>query len=127
MLEHHTPSAHAPLPRGAADRGQLAALLDALVSRRCLVGTVPLVLEAAERDPLASGGRFVGDLVRGLMEVPGHFWSRHPTLYARYQAVLRANAAARRSLPIEQRMHFWTLLDVPQDVVMDEDQPRGSR
>jgi len=74
-----------------------------------------LVPSAAVRPPsncrLASGGRFPGDLVRGLMEVPGAFWRRQPRLYDRYQAALRACAAARRRLPAEQRMAFWEPLD----------------
>jgi hypothetical protein len=104
----------------------LDVLLDAVVNGRCLAGTVPLVLKAAERDPLASGGRFAGDLVRGLMEVPGSFWARYPALYARYQLVLRASADARRALPIEQRMQFWVpLADRPRDT-RHEDQSRES-
>jgi hypothetical protein len=100
MREHHTVAAEPPL----------GDLLDALVHAWRLAGIVPLVLEAAERDPLASGGRFAGDLVRGLMEVPSTFWCRYPGLYGRYQAVLRANALARRRLPIEQRVEFWVPL-----------------
>jgi hypothetical protein len=93
-----------------ATEPHLGDLLDALVHAWCLAGIVPLVLEAAERDPLASGGRFAGDLVRGLMEVPSTFWCRYPGLYGRYQAVLRANALARQRLPVEQRLEFWTAL-----------------
>ena len=94
-------------PHTIAAEPHLGALLDALVHAWCLAGIVPLVLEAAERDPLATGGRFPGDLVRGLMEVPSTFWGRYPGLYGRYRAVLRANALARRGLPVEQRLEFW--------------------
>jgi hypothetical protein len=103
---------------------QLGALLDALVSGGCLAGTVPLVLQVVERDPLASGGRFAGDLVRALAEVPGSFWSRHPGLYTRYRTVLRANAAARKALPIEERMQFWAPLADRRDDVPPDPTPR---
>ena len=94
----------------------LGTLLGALVRGWCLADTVPLVLDVVEREPLASGGRFAGDLVRALMELPGTFWGRYPGLYTRYQAVLRANAVARTALPIDERMQFWApLADRPHD------------
>ena len=86
-------------------------LLEALVNGWCLSAAVPIALDVVERDPLASGGCFPGDLVRGLMEVPGGFWGRYPRLYDRYLAALRASAMARRRLPPEQRMTFWNALD----------------
>ena len=86
-------------------------LLDALVSGSCPSMVVPRVLDLTERDPFASGGSFPGDLVRGLMTVPGGFWGRHPGLYLRYTTVLRASAAARRHLRPEERMVFWTPLE----------------
>lgn len=86
-------------------------LLESLVNGWCPGAVVPLALDRVERDPLASGGCFAGDLVRGLMEVPGSFWGRHPRLYDRYQAALRASAAARRRLPPAERMAFWSPLD----------------
>jgi hypothetical protein len=88
-----------------------AELLEALVNGWCLSAVVPIALDLTERDPVASGGCFPGDLVRGLMEVPGGFWGRYPRLYDRYRTVLRATAAARRGLPAEQRMAFWDPLD----------------
>ncbi|MDF1506085.1 hypothetical protein [Roseisolibacter sp. H3M3-2] len=86
-------------------------LLAAVVAGRSLGAVVPRLLDLAERDPLASAGRFPSDVVRGLMEVPGSFWGRHPDLYARYQAALRASAAARRRLPADARLAFWGPLD----------------
>lgn len=74
---------------------------------------VTATLEIVERDPLATGGRFRGALLRALMEVPGGFWARQPHLYDRYVAVLRASALARRGLPFRDRMEFWTPLDSP--------------
>jgi hypothetical protein len=97
-------------PEPAADAGD-GELLDALVRERALSTVVPLVLERVERDPLRSAGRFSGDLVRGLMEVPGAFWSRHEHLYLRFLHALRACAALRRHLPPGARMEFWTPLD----------------
>jgi hypothetical protein len=99
-------AAHRPLAGASA-----AELLEALVNGWCLSAIVPLALDAVECDLSASGGRFPGDLLRGLMEVPGAFWGRYPRLYDRYQAALRASAAARRRLPAEQRMAFWAPLD----------------
>lgn len=90
-----------------ADGTATVELLDALTHGWCLAGTVPLALDAAERDPLVSAGRGPGDLVRALMDVPGQFWSRYPGLFARYQAVVRANASARRALPPDERLQFW--------------------
>ena len=101
------PSVSRPASAGVPSRE----LLEALVSGWCLAGVVPLALDAAEADPLASAGCFPGDLVRALMDVPGAFWGRFPLLYGRYQAVLRANAEARRSLPLEERVEFWAPLD----------------
>jgi hypothetical protein len=96
----------------AAERSA-ARLLESLLSGACLGVVVPATLEVVERDPLASGGCFHGDLVRGLMQVPGGFWSRRGDLFDRYQAVLRACASARRCLPCEQRMVFWDPLPTP--------------
>jgi hypothetical protein len=86
-------------------------LLVALVHGWCLGAVVPLALARVERDPLASAGCFAGDIMRGLMDVPGGFWGRHPRLYDRYRAALRASAALRRRLPYDERMQFWSPLD----------------
>ncbi len=89
-------------------------LLVSLIRERRLSAVVPTVLDILERDdPLASAGQFPGDLLRGLMEVPGHFWGRHPPMYERYRAALRAGAAARRHLPPEERLRFWRPLAAP--------------
>jgi hypothetical protein len=88
----------------------LAELLRALVNGWCLEAVVPIALTRAEQNPLANAGRFDGDLVRGLMEVPGAFWGRHPRLYDRYREALRRNAALRRRMPAEERMKFWSPL-----------------
>jgi hypothetical protein len=98
----------------AAQRPIAAASLDevltALVHGWCLGAVVPIALARVERDPLTSAGYFDGDLMRGLMEVPGAFWGRHPRLYDRYREALRASAALRRRLPQEERMRFWSPL-----------------
>jgi hypothetical protein len=90
-------------------------VLVALVRSARLHAAVPAALAVVERDPMASGGQFDGDLLRALMEVPGSFWSRHPELFARYRVALRASALRRRSLPPEQRLEFWEplLIDAP--------------
>ena len=82
-------------------------VLVALMQQSDLRATVPRALVLVERDPLASAGHFAGDLLRGLMEVPGRFWVRHPVHFARYRAALRACAIQRRSLPPERRLDFW--------------------
>lgn len=95
-------------PAGTRKRTSAPAdLLESLLRGEALGAVVPVALDAVERDPLASGGHFRGDLLRALMEVPGRFWGRHPQLFDRYQAVVRASAEARRRLPAEQRMSFW--------------------
>ena len=71
-----------------------------------------MTLEIVGASPLASAGCFRGDLLRGLMEVPGSFWGTRPDLYERYRSALRAAAAQRRQLPREERMEFWSRLDV---------------
>jgi hypothetical protein len=87
-------------------------LLIALLTGESLIAAVPITLTIVERDPLASGGLFPGDLVRGLMEISGHFWGRHQRLYERYVQALRSAAGARRLLPREQRMEFWSPLTI---------------
>ncbi|HEX8849057.1 MAG TPA: hypothetical protein VF761_05965 [Gemmatimonadaceae bacterium] len=86
-------------------------LLVALVRGEELGLVVPLALEIVSASPLASAGCFRGDLLRGLMEVPGSFWGACPQLYERYRAALRAAATLRRQLPREERMEFWSRLD----------------
>jgi hypothetical protein len=86
-------------------------LLAALVQVSRLPVVVPAALEIVERDPLTSAGCFRGDLLRGLMEVPGAFWGRYPDLHDRYLGALRAGAAARRRLAYDERMEFWSALD----------------
>lgn len=71
---------------------------------------VPCALERLERDPLTSAGRFPGDLLRSLIELPPSFWRREPALYRRYQAVVRAGAIARRRLSWNERRAFWSAL-----------------
>jgi hypothetical protein len=94
--------------RRSGDSASHGLLLVSLIKQRRLTAVVPTVLEILERgDPLASAGRFSGDLLRGLMEVPGRFWGTHPQLYERYRAALRAGAAARRQLAPEERLQFW--------------------
>jgi hypothetical protein len=110
--------AFAPGELHAAQRPIAAAslreVLHALVHGWCLGAVVPIALARVERDPLTNAGWFEGDLMRGLMEVPGSFWGTHPRLYDRYREALRASAALRRRLPTAQRMIFWSAL-VPGD------------
>jgi hypothetical protein len=86
-------------------------LLVALVSSTRLSSVVEPAIELVELDPLASAGCFQGDLLRGLMEVPGSYWRRAPDLYDRYRRALRAGAALRRRMPPRERMEFWSALD----------------
>ncbi len=83
-------------------------LLDALLCRVGLEDAVPPVLDLLEREPLASAGRFRGDLLRALIDLPSAFWSRRAALFRRYQAVVRAGALERRELPVAEQMAFWT-------------------
>lgn len=87
-------------------------LLSALLEGEHLMAVVPITLAIVEQDPLASAGCFRGDLMRGLMEISGNFWGRRPQLYDRYIAALRASASQRRALPRDQRMEFWSPLDL---------------
>lgn len=74
----------------------------------CFPVLVQRLLDIVEVDPLASAGWFSGDLLRSLTGVPESFWRRHAGLYKRYREALRAGAAARRELPPDQRMEFWS-------------------
>lgn len=106
------PSRFTPTSMDAMSRqGLLASLLNGWR----LPTIVPAVLEIVEQEPLASAGGFGGDLLRGLMEVPGSFWSRHPRLFARYRAAVRAGALARRALPPSLRSEFWNPLALDDD------------
>lgn len=98
-------------------------LLRGLLEGTNLMAVVPMTLALVERDPLATGGCFRGDLMRGLMEISGHFWGRHPRLYERYVRALRASASARRQLPREERMEFWSVLELQRPETPD---PSGS-
>jgi len=104
---------------GAAMRpivnASLVELLRALVNGWCLGAVVPAALARVEHDPLTNAGCFDGDLMRGLMEVPGPYWGRHPHLYDRYREVLRRSAALRRRMSAEERMKFWSPLELGDD------------
>jgi hypothetical protein len=99
----------------AISETSLHEVLTALVNGWCLSAVVPIALARVERDPLVSAGSFDGDLMRGLMEVSGAFWGRHPRLYDRYRAALRQSAAMRRRLPAEERMRFWSPIESPRE------------
>jgi hypothetical protein len=85
-----------------------ANLYAALRQRRNLADVIPLVLDVLEQDPLASAGAFRGDLLRTLIDLPAEFWRRDEQSFRRYQAAVRAGAAARRELPADERMEFWS-------------------
>ena len=108
------PEQRDPARRPIVD-ASLAEVLAALVQGRCLAAVVPIALAHVERDPLTCAGQFHGDLMRGLMEVPGAFWGRRPRLYDRYREALRQSAALRRRLPPEERMKFWSPLVLRED------------
>ncbi|HYD52169.1 MAG TPA: hypothetical protein VEA99_06065 [Gemmatimonadaceae bacterium] len=72
-----------------------------------LADAIVRVLARVEQDPLAADGGRPGELLHFLMDVPGSFWHRHPSLYERYRAALRAGAMQRRALPQAERFDFW--------------------
>ena len=76
----------------------------------CLPHLVRRLLDLVERDPLATAGWFRGDLLRSLTDVPSWFWRREAELQERYRTALRAAAAARRELPPDQRLEFWSAI-----------------
>lgn len=89
-----------------------AELLAALLRGACLTAVVPLALAIVVREPLVRAVSFEGDLLRALMEVGGDFWARHPQLYDQYRSAVRDAAAARRRLPLDSRLRFWSPLSV---------------
>lgn len=92
-------------PLGALSNDELRLALE---QRWCVPLVAALALERLERDPLASCGATPGDLLRPLIDLEPQVWRRNPELHARYKAVLRASALARRELPPSERMRFWT-------------------
>ncbi len=108
-MRRSRPSRFTPTSMASVSRQEL---LTSLINGWRLPIVVPAVLEIVEREPLASAGGFGGDLLRGLMEVPGSFWSQHHRLFARYRAAVRAGALARRALPPGLRSEFWNPLAV---------------
>jgi hypothetical protein len=108
MTDPRSASSARPLLEGRS----LAAISDhdllvALMNGCCLSVVVPIAIDIVEQGPLASVGHFPGDLLRGLMEVPGMFWGKHHRLYDRYRDALRSAAALRRQLGAAERMRFW--------------------
>ncbi|HWB42460.1 MAG TPA: hypothetical protein VG500_14460 [Gemmatimonadales bacterium] len=85
-------------------------LFNALSTERLDRGVLVTAIELLERDPLASAGEFPGDLLRRLIDLPPRVWAAEADLYSRYREVVRAAAAARRSLPEEARGTFWRAL-----------------
>jgi hypothetical protein len=88
----------------------MTSLLQGLIEKQRLEELVPLALELLDRDPLASGGCFRGDILRALMELPGQFWWRYQELWEKYRSALRAAALARRRLPTHEQLEFWGVL-----------------
>jgi hypothetical protein len=87
-------------------------ILVALMQGLSLDAVVPAALDLVDRDPLISVGHFRGDVLRGLMEVPGSFWGHHAGLFDRYRAALRAGAIQRRALPPDERLDFWKPIEI---------------
>ena len=87
-------------------------ILVALLNRTRLEIAVPEALDLVAHDPLIAVHSFRGDLLRGLMEVPDQFWRRHAILYDQYRDAVRAGAKARRILPTEVRLEFWSPLEI---------------
>jgi len=50
---------------------------------------VPLALEAVERDPMAEGDYYPGDLLSNLLAVPDDFWHIHKDWKSRLDEVVR--------------------------------------
>lgn len=57
---------------------------------------VPLAVERLEREPLAEGYFYPGDLLNAVLRVEGSFWTGHPDLLRRVREVL---VRATRLLP----------------------------
>jgi hypothetical protein len=57
---------------------------------------LPLALERLERDPLAEGDRYAGDLLAAVLRVNSDFWRRHPDLHTRLEGVVLRLTAEQR-------------------------------
>ncbi|MFI5895349.1 contact-dependent growth inhibition system immunity protein [Actinoplanes sp. NPDC051513] len=52
-----------------------------------LAVVVPLALDILERDPLAEGDFYPGDLLSAVLRAPADYWRAHPAQAARLRAV----------------------------------------
>ena len=68
---------------------------------------VPLAVEVVERDPLADGDLYPGELLSSLLRTPQSSWAAQPELRDRLQQVILALKEVPEKLegPIQQ---FWT-------------------
>jgi hypothetical protein len=97
------------LPRKPSELSEKE-LAHAIARGLCLRPLVQRLLDIVEADPLASAGWFSGDLLRSLIDVPEWFWRQNAESDRRYRDALRAGATARRNLPMDQRMEFWSAI-----------------
>ena len=86
-------------------------LIAALLAGRCSESDVRQALATLVHDPLTRVRSFRGDLLRAMMEVPNSFWAHHTEMYEQYRQVVRTAALARRELPPEARLEFWSSLE----------------
>jgi hypothetical protein len=86
---------------------QAPGVYNALASGSSRTRALTRALELLEADPLLSAGAFRGDLLRLLMDMPASAWAEEPSLFLRYQAVVRRAAEARRAAPSPVREEFW--------------------
>ena len=77
-------------PVGELDVEDLRILLGQRIAPTVLV---PLALDVLERDPLAEGDYYPGDLLVALLGVPAGHWLRHPDQAERLDGVLAAVSA----------------------------------
>lgn len=91
----------------------LTELLSSTIDTHDLSTAVRATLSVVEEDPIATAGRFRGDLLRALMRLGGRYWTAHPDEYSRYRAALRNAALLRRGSGDAATVEFWDRLEKP--------------
>jgi hypothetical protein len=66
---------------------------------------MPFALDALERNPLAQGDFYAGDLLAHVLRVDARFWSEHPDYREKVESILQ-----RTSLPEMLREHASAFL-----------------
>jgi CDI immunity proteins len=65
---------------------------------------LPLAVDVLERDPLAEGDFYPGDLLQSVLNVSTEYWSAHPRLKKRLESSLRKRKSEVETRPISEEI-----------------------